>query len=83
LPIIQRLAEFLPLAFAIYEQRRKPLAIGIRDQIIERVGDVISLDDLRHALGSYCRSTGYLVAVAKPGAQRIDLEGNPVGCRHT
>jgi sRNA-binding protein len=76
--IITRLAELCPRLIFVYEARRKPLAIGIRDQIIAKVGDMITPDELSAALGSYVRSTGYLKAVAR-GAVRIDLEGNPVG----
>ena len=77
--IITRLAEMFPQAFSVYEGRRRPLAIGIRDQIAERVGDAITPDELSAALRAYTRNPGgYLRAMARGGA-RIDLEGNPAG----
>jgi ProP effector len=77
-PIIARMAELCPQCISVYEQRRKPLAVGIRDKIIERVGDAIKPDDLAAALRSYVRNPYYLRAMAQPGAMRIDIEGNPV-----
>jgi sRNA-binding protein len=76
--VITHLAELFPKAIFVYEARRKPLAIGIRHQISERVGDAIAPDELGAALRSYTRNVGYLKAMARPGAQRIDIEGNPV-----
>jgi ProP effector len=77
--IIARLAELLPKAFSVYERRRRPLAIGVRAAILDKVGDRITPDELNVALRTYTRNVGYQRAMAQPGAQRIDLEGNPVG----
>jgi sRNA-binding protein len=72
------LAELFPRAFAVYELRRRPLKLGIRDNIIARIGDVITPRELAQAMRLYCRNTGYLQAVAR-GDARVDLDGNAVG----
>jgi ProP effector len=77
--IITRLAELCPKAIFVYEQRRRPFAIGIRDQIAERVAGALTPDELKLALRAYTRNVGYLRAMAQPGAMRIDIEGNEVG----
>jgi sRNA-binding protein len=77
--IIMRLEELCPKLIFVYEGRRRPLAIGIRDQIAERVAGSITPDELNLALRAYTSNTGYLRAMSRPGAQRIDCEGHPVG----
>ena len=77
-PIVMRLAELFPQTFAVYEQRRRPLAVGIRAAISERVGDAITPDELNAALRAYTRNVGYQKALAQPGAMRIDCDGNEV-----
>jgi sRNA-binding protein len=76
--ITMRLAELCPKAIFVYEQRRQPLVIGIRDAILARVGDRITPQEFNAALRAYTRNIGYLRAMAQPGAMGIDLEGNPV-----
>jgi sRNA-binding protein len=76
--LTMRLAEILPKCIVVYEKNRKPLQVGIRDQIIARIGDVITPDELGRTLRAYTRNIGYLRAMAQPGAMRIDIEGNPV-----
>jgi sRNA-binding protein len=58
------------------ETRRLPLEIGIRDKIIAT--GAIEPDQLKLALQCYCRSEGYLRAMARGGI-RIGLAGEPVG----
>jgi sRNA-binding protein len=65
-----------PACFFMLETKRLPLAIGIRDQIIAT--GAIEPDQLNLALQFYCRSEGYLRALARGGV-RIGLEGEPVG----
>jgi sRNA-binding protein len=77
--IITRLAELFPKAISVYEQRRQPLAVGIRDAILAKVGDRITLQELNAALRAYTRNIGYLRAMARPGALRIGLAGEPDG----
>jgi sRNA-binding protein len=77
--IITRMAELCPKAIFVYEGRRRPLAIGIRDQIIERVAGSLTPEEVKLALRAYTRNPGgYLRAMARGGV-RIDIEGNPVG----
>ena len=72
------LAELFPQAFAVFEQRRQPLKLGIHNDIIARIDGAITPRELGIALRFYCHNTGYLRAVAR-GAARVDLEGNPAG----
>jgi sRNA-binding protein len=76
--IITRLAELCPARIFVWEKRRRPLQVGIREAISARVGDAIAPDELNIAMRAYVRSIGYLTAVAR-GDKRIDLEGNPAG----
>jgi sRNA-binding protein len=76
--VIMRLAELFPKAIFVYEQRRRPLAVGIHNQISEQVVGTIAPDELGHALRAYVRNVGYLRAMSR-GGPRIDLEGNSVG----
>jgi ProP effector len=61
-----------PAAFG----RPRPLKIKIRDDIIKR--SAITEAALARALSYHCRSAPYLKAM-KPGAPRIDLDGNEIG----
>jgi ProP effector len=76
--ITTRLAELLPKCISVYEGRRRPLRVGIYEDIVAKVGDSIAPDDIKHALRAYTRNIGYLRAMAQPGAMRIDIEGDPV-----
>ena len=75
---ITLLAKLFPKAFFVFEQRRKPLKIGIRDDILAAFAGVIAPRDLSAALGYYTRNVGYLRAMLC-GAYRIDLDGNVAG----
>ena len=77
-PIIMRLAELLPACIFVYEKRRRPLARGIREQIIAKVGNAITPEELVAALGAYVRSTGYLQAMVRPNAIRIGIDGQAI-----
>jgi hypothetical protein len=70
---IARLAEAFPKAFFTYEARRKPLKVGIHDEIRPALGDAVA-NELRAALGYYCNNDAYLRQCVT-GAARIDLEG--------
>jgi sRNA-binding protein len=73
-----QLAEILPKCVFTYEKRRRPLQVGIRDQILAKVGDLIAPEELSIAMRAYVRSIGYLTAVAR-GDKRISIDGEPVG----
>jgi ProP effector len=77
-PIIARMAELCPQCIFVYEGRRQPLKTGIYADIIAKVAGAITPDELKLALRSYVRNIGYQKAMARPGAMRIDIEGNPV-----
>ena len=72
------LAEWYPLAFAVYEQRRKPLKLGIDHDLAIATAGAITLKELKIALGFYVGNVGYLKACVE-GAARIDLQGAAVG----
>ena len=74
--LIELLADRFPQSFAVWEARRRPLAIGIREQIIAAVGGAMERRELSGALGFYCRATGYLVALQR-GDRRVNLDGSP------
>ena len=72
-PIVMRLAELFPQTFAVYEQRTRPLAVGIRAAISERVVDAITPDELNAALRAYTRNVGYQksASAARRDAHRL------------
>jgi sRNA-binding protein len=74
LAIITMLAERWPAVFAVRDAKRRPLAIGIRDDILA----ALDPKELVGALRYYCRSVGYLSHM-RSGAWRHDLDGNVVG----
>jgi ProP effector len=75
---IARLAELFPKAFFVYEARRRPLKVGIYNDLAAKVAGVITPDELKLALRSYTRNVGYQKAMAQPGSMRIDIGGNSV-----
>ncbi|KAA9001705.1 RNA chaperone ProQ [Affinibrenneria salicis] len=77
--VIAFLAERFPLCFTA-EGETRPLKIGIFQDLIARVpeSDNVSKTQLRSALRLYTSSWRYLYGI-KPGAQRVDLDGNPCG----
>jgi sRNA-binding protein len=76
--MIAALADLFPATFILYERRRKPLKIGIHADLLARLDGALTTRETSIALGHYCRAFGYLAA-CKPGATRIDLDGNPAG----
>lgn len=77
--VIAFLAERFPQCFSA-EGEARPLKIGIFQDLVERVGGEMNLSktQLRAALRLYTSSWRYLYGV-KPGAIRVDLDGNPCG----
>jgi ProP effector len=68
------LCETFPSVFARDDERR-PLKIGIDINLAERGIDPAVI---RHGVGSYCMSVGYLLGQTA-GAARVDLDGNVAG----
>ncbi|MFA0414050.1 RNA chaperone ProQ [Vibrio renipiscarius] len=77
--IIAYVAECFPKCFTL-EGEAKPLKIGIFQDLADRLSDdpKVSKTQLRAALRQYTSSWRYLHGV-KPGAVRVDLDGNPCG----
>jgi ProP effector len=75
---IALLAEAFPKAFSIFEQRRHPLKIGIRGDLLARLDGVLTEIELRQVLRAYVANGAYRRRLLA-GAPRIDLDGNPVG----
>lgn len=73
--VIARLADAYPQAFAVYEKRRRPLKLGVRENLVTAGMD---LQEIRLALSVYCRSYGYLRNM-RAGATRVALNGEPAG----
>ena len=74
--MITLLSERFPACFAVVEARRRPLKIGIHNDIIAAVG--VAPDELGRALKRYTQADGYC-AKLKAGAARIDLDGHAAG----
>src|SRR5262249_29794305 len=75
---IALLAETFPNCFSIYEERRRPLKIGIDRDILTALDGAITPAELHRALGAYCCNEAYLGRLRK-GAWRLDLNGEPAG----
>jgi ProP effector len=77
--VIAYIAECFPKCFTL-EGEAKPLKIGIFQDLAERRNEdeKVSKTQLRAALRQYTSSWRYLHGV-KPGAVRVDLDGNPAG----
>lgn len=77
--VIAFLAERFPQCFSA-EGEARPLKIGIFQDLVERVEGEMNLSktQLRSALRLYTSSWRYLYGI-KPGATRVDLDGNPCG----
>ena len=77
--VIAYIAECFPKCFTL-EGEAKPLKIGIFQDLADRLTDdpKVSKTQLRAALRQYTSSWRYLHGV-KPGAVRVDLDGNPCG----
>jgi sRNA-binding protein len=77
--VIALCIEAWPNCFAARAPRRKPLKIGIRDDILALTGDAIEARLLTLALRYYTSNIYYQGALTQPGAVRSDLAGKPAG----
>jgi ProP effector len=75
---ISLLAERFPKCFAVFEQRRLPLKIGIHKDILTRLDGALTPSELIAALRAYVSNGTYRRRLLE-GAERIDLDGNPSG----
>src|SRR5262249_39875233 len=71
---ISKLAQLYPRAFFVFEMRRRPLKVGIHNDLMA----VLPWRVLRYALMRYTGNTAYLRAL-RTGVARVDLQGNVVG----
>jgi ProP effector len=75
---IALLAETWPACFSVYEGRRKPLKLGIHQDVLAALEGAITPKELKNALRHYTGNRCYLRR-SIAGAARIDLDGNPAG----
>lgn len=76
--VLLTLRQRFPNAFArLNARRRKPLKIGIFNDVIAGVPEIVAAD-LAVAFQIYTRSASYL-AVCKEGTERVGLDGQAVG----
>jgi sRNA-binding protein len=70
------LAERFPGAFMGKGKWKRPLAIGIHQQVFEAAPD-LTKTQIRRAIGDYCNGPMYQRNL-KSGAQRVDIAGTGV-----
>ena len=78
LAAIEVLAEQYPQCFVVFEQRRRPLKLGIREDLITALAGAATAQELGFALKIYTSNSGYLRA-CKEGAERVGLDGKVSG----
>ena len=76
--IVALLAERWPECFAVLENRRRPLKVGIHKDIQAALGTTVSSEQLSRALVCYCSVPEYQSRL-KDKAARIDLDGRQAG----
>ena len=72
------LADLFPACFSVLQQRRKPLKVGIRDDVLAALNGAITAKEAGFALKIYTSNSGYLKA-CKAGAPRVGLGGEITG----
>jgi len=75
---IALLAELYPKCFSVYQERRRPLKLGIHLDIQAALDSIITPAELHQALGYYCSNSAYLSST-RTGTERLDLNGEPAG----
>ena len=75
---ITALAEAFPQCFAVFEQRRRPLKLGIHNDVLGALDGAITPAECAAALHFYTGNYCYLRA-CREGASRVDLNGGVVG----
>jgi ProP effector len=78
MPILELLAERFPACFSVYENRRRPLAVGIHAEILVALDGALAAADLGLALRVYTSNAVYRSKL-RAGAVRIGLDGEPAG----
>src|SRR5262245_65898596 len=78
LAVISLLAEKWPSRFSIIESGRRPLKLGIRDDVLAALDGAISAGKVSAALRWYVSSPEYQHRLLH-GAWPVDLNGRPAG----
>ena len=76
--VIDLLIELFPKAFARHEARRRPLKIGIHNDLLRILDGAVTAAELSTALRCYTANKVYRGRL-RAGATRIDLAGEPAG----
>jgi ProP effector len=76
-PIIAMLCEKFPACFAMFEQRRRPLALGIQKEIAAAM-PTLTKEQISTAMRCYTLNAAYNRA-CREGAARINLMGHEAG----
>jgi len=76
---IEALADMFPACFSVFQGRRKPLKVGILNDLLAVLAGAATAKELGLALAIYTGNHCYLRACAKAGAARIDLQGEVAG----
>jgi ProP effector len=71
---ISKLAQLYPRTFFVYEQRRRPLVIGVHNALVAHIPQPALCNALRHYTGN-----NFYLRALQAGAVRIDLQGQPAG----
>jgi hypothetical protein len=75
---IVALAELFPQCFAVFEQHRQPLKVGIHLDLLAKLNGAITSKECANALRLYC-SNGFYLRQCIEGAPRVDLNGEVAG----
>jgi len=75
---LELLCERFPRAFVRFEGRRRPLKLGIRDDVRAALNGAITDVELHRALRIYCTNAVYRSRLVT-GATRVDLNGEAAG----
>ena len=78
-PSISMLCEKFPHAFFMFEQRRRPLALGIHKEVALAM-PTLTKEQISAAMRSYVANIAYCRA-CREGAARVNLMGHEVGGR--
>src|SRR5262249_28350666 len=76
--VLELLCAQFPRCFFHYEARGQPLKVGIHNDVLLALGDAVTPSELARALQIYVNNRIYQSRL-RPGATRIDLNGEPAG----
>jgi ProP effector len=76
--VLELLCAQFPRCFFHDEARRQPLKVGIHNDVLLALADAVTPSELARALQIYVNNRIYQSRL-RPGATRIDLNGEPAG----